>query len=100
MRLSQNKCLTAIGCGIYVAVLLLWLALLIIEPNNFDFKLFMIPVIIGLFISSLLIGAGLIGKNDSRLISIFGAVAVSILFTLLGILLVLAMVWLMGFRHV
>ena len=84
---------------LYVLTIVVASALLLIEPNNFDARAMIIPLIVLLFVTSIGIGNKIASKNENKIISIVGTIALTILMTFVGFFIVAAVAWFVGVSH-
>ena len=85
-----------LGFFVYTAAILLSSVLLILElstPFGLDARVMIVPLIIILFVGALGIGYGIASKGSTKLISIFGTIAVGTLLTFVGFFIVSAVAW-------
>lgn len=84
---------------VYLLVIVFASAILIIEPNNFDAKMMIIPLITLLVLSSIGIGYKIVAKSESRTVSRLDTLALTILFTFIGFFIVAGVAWFIGLSH-
>lgn len=84
---------------VYLLAIVSASAILIIEPNNFDAKMMIIPLIALLVLSSTGIGYKIAAKSENSIVSSIGTVALTILFTFIGFFIVAGVAWFVGVSH-
>lgn len=78
-----------------ISSILLW-----VEPNGFDARALILPLVIILFLSSLGVSQKIISKSQKGKVSpALGTVALSILLTFIGFLIVATVAWLIALSH-
>lgn len=98
-RINERK-ITYIGGGLYGGTIVLSILLLLIEPQNLDYKALITPVIIILFAGSLGLNCSIATKNSSRTLAVAGIFAMSLLFTLVGTFIIAGIAWLIALSHI
>lgn len=83
----------------YLAIVLGTTLILLIEPNNFDVRAIIIPVVALLLASSVGIGYTIAGKSNDKAIALVGTVALAILFTFIGFFVLAAVAWFIGLAN-
>lgn len=97
---KKIKIYQAASLVVYLLVILLASTILIIEPNNFDAKTLIVPLIVLLVLSSIGIGRKIAGNGESKIVSNLGTIALTILFTFIGFFIVAGVAWFIGISHV
>lgn len=84
---------------IYALTIILASALLLIEPNNFDAKTIIVPLIVLLLISALGTGQKITSKNTSKVVSVIGTILIAVLLAFIGFFIVASVAWFIGVSH-
>ncbi len=88
-----------ISIALYVITIIFSSGLLLIEPNNFDARRIIIPLIVLLLISALGIGQKITSKNTNKAVSLTGAILIAVLLTFIGFFIVAGVAWFIGVSH-
>ena len=93
---SKAKKLMILGAGLYSLILIISSLIFIYEPNDFDPKSIIIPVVSGLFIGALPLGYRMAASKKRDIVSKLGAVALAVAFTFIGFFVIAVVAWLVA----
>jgi len=81
---SEKTSYQAVSLAVYIITVVVASALLIIEPNNFDARAMVLPVIILLTVGSVGMAQRFAVNENSRLLTVLGTVALAAVFVTIG----------------
>ena len=81
---SEKTSYQAVSLAVYIITVVVASTLLIIEPNNFDARAMVLPVIILLTVGSVGMAQRFAVNENSRLMTVLGTVALAAVFVTIG----------------
>jgi len=97
---TQIKKLSLIGYVGFVLSIATSSILLLVEPEGFDVRSMILPLIAVLFVSSLAFSYKIAFSSTSKILTIIGTISLAILFTIIGFSIVAGVAWLIALSHV
>lgn len=95
----SNKNLYYASLLLFALVIISASALLVVEPNGFNAKAAIAPLVAILFISGLGVGKFLSVTPSSKLLSKLGTISLAILLTFIGFFIVAAVAWFVALSY-
>lgn len=96
---TSSKNVLYISLSLFALAVVSASALLIIEPNGFDAKAAITPLVAILFVSGSGVGRSLSATASNKLLSRLGTISLAILLTFIGFFIVAAVAWFVALSH-